>query len=893
MTGLGTREAIDRAGRRYRALLGLYPEEFRRRVGDSAVELFRDRYREAATRGWLPIAALWVKTFVNVTVNGPLERWTVFREGRPLASFANDIMAAIRGARRSWKMNLAAVACVALGVAAASAVLTLYSSVVLRPLPFPDEDRLVRVWSANRSVIRQGRGALSIPDVADIGEQATTLDRFVATARSRVMFLGDRGARRVEGEAVTPGYFALIDVEPFIGRLFAPEEYRESSEPVMILAHGTWVTEFGGDPGILGSTVRTALRNYTVVGVLQPDFLGTIEEDIPDIEFWVPLVHDRTAELRANRNVAVAWSIGRLGPGVTLSQADQEINAIGERLSQLYPDVRGDRGLRIERMGENWRQGLRWRNYLLLGAAGLLLVVAAANVAGLLVARSLNRRRELAVRSALGAGTGRLVRQVFAETAVLAAAGGAVGILMAPWVLGAFLSLAPEEVPGYVDVVPDGWALLLATAVVALTALVAGSAPAFVSASVSPGAALRSGDRGNTASRAERSWNRWLVAGEVALTTVLIVTAGLLVRSYRALWETDLGYRTENLLRMAIFIDNRDVEQENELSAFYERVRETLRSYPGVEKVGLVWPTVPPSFGGDTHIRFGGMPEEEREHGLQVVNHIVDPGFLPSLDIPIVAGRNITTADVPANRPVALVSESVAQLLGGTEAALGRTFERNDTPLEIVGVVRDVLYFGALRRRERDFDIYTSLEQEPQRLISIAIQTAGDPANVIEPLRQRLITLAPSSPLDWIDPMRTVLGNDFRGPRFYMLLLTAFATSALVLTAVGLFAVLANQVARQATEFGIRQALGAKRGSILRGVLAQGFGLAAIGLVAGALAAVGVGRALGATLYGVGAFDRPTFIATGLVVLIVAAAASYLPAARASRVSPMDALREE
>jgi predicted permease len=773
-------------------------------------------------------------------------------------------------------------------------VLTLYASVVIRPLPFPDEDRLVRVWSADRSVIRQGRGELSMADVEDIAEQATTLDRFVATARSRIMFLGDRGARRVEGEAVTPGYLTLLDIEPFIGRLFTSEEYRERSEPVMILAHGTWLREFGGDPDVLGSTVRTALRNYTVVGVLRPDFLGTIEEDIPDIEFWVPLVHDRTAELHANRNVTVAWTIGRLGPGVTLAQAQQEISAIGERLSQLYPDTRGDRGLRMERMGENWRQGLRWRNYLLLGAAGLLLVVAAANVAGLLVARSLNRRRELAVRSALGAGIGRLVRQVFAETAVLAAVGGAVGILLAPWVLDAFLSLAPEEVPGYVDVAPDKWALLLATCVVALTALVAGSAPAFVSARVSPGAALRSGDRGNTASRAERSWNRWLVTGEVALTTVLIVTAGLLVRSYRALWETDLGYRTESLLRMAIFVDERDVERRDELSAFYERVRETLRSYPGVEKVGLVWPTVPPSFGGDTHIRFAGMPEEEREHGLQVVNHIVDPEFLPSLDIPVVAGRNIATADVPANRRVALVSESVAQLLGGSEGALGRTLEREGgTSLEIVGVVSDVLYFGPLRRRERDFDIYTSLEQEPQRLISIAIQTAGDPSSFVEPLRQRLITLAPSSPLDWIDPMRTVLGNSFRGPRFYMLLLTAFATSALVLTAVGLFAVLANQVARQATEFGIRQALGAKRGSILRGVLAQGFGLASIGLVAGALAAVGVGRALGATLYGVGAFDRPTFLATGIVVLAVAAAASYLPAARASRVSPMDALREE
>jgi predicted permease len=861
-------------------------------VGASAVELFRDRFRDVARGGRWSLFRFWGRTLGNVVVHGMLERMAVLRERHLFRGIGLDVRGAVRTGRRSAKLNLAAVACIAMGIAATAAVLTLFTSVVLRPLPFPDAARLVRVWQQEEGVLRTGRGQLSLPDVTDIASQLTTLDRFEATGRARLMFLGDRGARRVEGEAVTPGYFELLGVEPFLGRLFTPDEYAAASGATMLLAYGTWMTEFGGDPSILGATVRTNTVDYTVVGVLPPDFLGTIEEDFPDIEYWVPIEQYDMPARRDRRDVAYIWTIARVAQGGSVEQARVEVEAMGRRLAEASADTDRPFGLRVERLGENWREQMRGRNYLLLTAAGLLLLVAASNVAGLLVARTLNRRREFAVRAALGAGRGRLVRQSLVETLVLTLVGSAIGVASAPWVLATFIRLAPSEVPQYVRVSPDTWALVLTVSVVAVTALVAGVIPAVVSARVHPADVLHGG-RGQTTARAERAWGRLLVAGEVALTTVLLVTAGLLMRSYRTLEVTDVGFRTHNLLRMAVFLGVEDMPSLEQSQAFRGRIREALMSYPGVEKVGLVWPTVPPGWGGDFRIRFAGMPREAEEHGLAIFAHVVDQDFLPALEIPVIAGRNITESDGQGSRLVTLVSASLAEQMGGVEQALGRTLELEGSTYDIVGITRDVMFFGPARRRDRDMDIYLSLAQHPQRILSIAIQTSGDPAAYVEPLRGRLSAIAPTSPLDWISPMTAAIGSAFQGPRFYMLLLGAFASSALVLTAVGLFAVLANQVARQTTEFGIRQALGEKQGSVVRGVMRDGLLVVAAGLVAGAVGGVVVGRALQASLFGVGAFDAVTFFAAATVMVLVTLAASAWPARRAARVDPLEALRAE
>jgi predicted permease len=865
------------------------------------IDLYCDRFRDAvARRGLVGGLGLFVRTGVNVLATGIAERFAQSQNGTsarvsgilPLAApnVDTDLKSALRSIKRSLRLSLAAVACIALGTAASSAVLTLYSSAVLRPLPFPDAGRLVRIWLDDPAV--GPRRQLTLPDVLDLENQLTTLDRFVATARSRIMFLGDRGARRVEGEAVTPGYFDLLGIEPLLGRVFLPDEYLAGSEPTMVLSFATWNSHYGGNPEILGSTIRAATRNYAVVGVLPPSFLGSIEEDFPDIEFWVPMVHDRTDEVRRSRaGSGYIWTIGRLGPGIDMAQAEHEVHAIGTRVAEGNPEARGPMGMRVERLGENWREQLRARNYLLLAAAGLLLLVAASNAAGLFTTRSLAKRRDMAVMAALGASRTRLIRQVFAETSLLVVAGAAVGTFLALPVLRSFMNIAPNEVPEYVSLNLDGRALLLVLTVLALTAVLAGTMPALLGSRVDPVGALRG--RGTTAGRRERRLGDRLVVAEVALTTVLVVTAGLLLRSYQALGRTDLGFRTERLLRMAIFVDSRDVDRTEDLNTFHARLRESLLAAPGVEGVGLVWPTVPPGTGGDERIRFDDMPAASRAHGLPVHTHLVDPSFLPTMEIPLIAGRNISDGDNGTTRSVALVSESLADLMGGAERALGQVLETEGSVYEIVGVTRDVLYFGAVQRRQRNFDVFAPLAQTPTRLVSMAITTAGDPTSYVGTLSQRLNGLAPHSPLDWVDPMTVALDGHFRSPRFYVLLLSAFATSALVLAAVGLFATLANLVARQAGEFGIRSALGATRIRLTSNVMRRGLGIAGLGLCLGGAGALAVGHFLGRTLYGVGSFDSVTFIATAAVIGCAATLASYLPARRAARVNPLHALRAE
>jgi putative ABC transport system permease protein len=896
-------------------LLLLYPGVFRARCGRAMLDLYSDRFEDAVEqRGLLAGLGLFLRTAVNVLTTGTAERLARAHVGsfggratadaaqssgssnkagvlsRATCSVGADFLTGVKSIRRSFRVSLAAVGCIALGTASSIAVLTLYSSTALRPLPFPNAARLVRIWLADRDV--GPRQQLRLPDVLDLETQLTKLDRFVAIARSRVMFLGDGSARRVEGEAITPGYFTLLRVEPLLGRVFLPDEYLVGSEPVMVLSYATWISHYGRDPSVLGSTIRTANRNYTVVGVMSPSFIGTIEEDFPDIEFWVPMIHDRTDEVRRSRvGGGYIWTLGRLGPGVALAQAQEEVRSIGARIAEAKPETRGPMAMRLERFGENWREGLRGRNYLLLAAAGLLLLVAAGNAAGLLTTRSLARRREMAVRVALGAGRTRLIRLVFAETFLLVIAGTGAGTLLAPYILHSFLNLAPDEVPDYVALTLDGRIMLLVLGVLAVTTLLAGTMPAALGSRVDPAGALRG--RGATTGRRERRLGDQLVIAEVALTTVLIVTAGLLLRSYRALGETDLGFRTERVLRMAIFVDSRDVDLDQDLNTFNASLREAVLTYPGITGLGLVSPTVPPGTGGDARIRFADMPPASRAHGLPVHLHLVDPGFVPTMEIPLIVGRNVNSGDEGTTTSVCVVSESLADLMGGSRRALGQVIETDRESYEIVGVVGDVLYFGAVRRRQRNFDVYAPIAQAPTRLVSMAITTTGDPTHYVAALSERLHELAPRSPLDWVDPLTEALGSHFRSPRFYLLLLGSFAASALSLATVGLFATLASLVARQKGELGIRSALGATRIHLIGSVMYRGITIAGLGLSAGAAGGLVVSRVLGRTLYGVGTSDAITFVATATVIVCAAGLASYLPARRAAQVNPLHALQAD
>lgn len=881
-----------RALRFYRLLWRAYPASFRTRFEASAAEVFEQRYRDVrASRGVAGLVLFWLHTIGNVVGHGTAERLGSLRRGVDGPALWADAVDALRTARRSHRQHIGAILCMALGLSATSSILTLVSSTLLRPLPFPEAERLVRVWTVEENVQLAGRGELSYPDLIDLESSMSSLDRLVVSARSRVMFLGEAGARRVEGEAIGPGYLELLGTEPFLGRSFSDEDYLPSSEPTMLLSFGTWARDYGADPEVIGRTIRTAGGPFTVIGVLPQDFLGTIEADIPDLEFWIPIEHYVTDALRQNRRAEFIWSIGRLAEGATLEQARIEAEVLGRRLVDAGV-MDGSSGYWVEPFGENWRADLRWSNYLLLAAAGLLLLVAATNVAGLFVARAMSRQRELAVRAAMGAGRARLIRRTLFETVWITLAGGTLGMVLAPWLLGSFLRLAPEELPGYLTLTPDARSLGLAFAVLAFAALGAGLAPALLSGRVAPAAVLGSGGRSSTQGRSARRTSRWLVVAEVAVTTVLVSSAALLVESYRAMGAVDVGFRLDRVLKLAVFVDGQDVPEDSRLPTFYDELRTALTEVPGVVEIGLASPTVPPGFSGEARARFDGMPEALRENGVLAYTHLVDPGLMPTLDIELIAGRGIERTDDEHSRAVAVISASLAEMMGGADAAVGRMLDLGAGPYEVVGVVEDVLYLGAAIRRPRDIDVYVPLAQDPTRVVSIALVATGDPAELVGPVRARLAELTPRSPLDWVATMPTDLLRGFEGPRFYAVLLMAFAGAALLLTAAGVFAVLAHKVAGERAEMGIRRAFGARRSHLLGAVLRSGLTLCAIGLAVGAVGAFGLSRLLGRSVVGVGALDLGALVVAGLVILATGAAASLVPAMRATRTSPVEAMRD-
>ncbi|MEM7418076.1 MAG: ABC transporter permease, partial [Gemmatimonadota bacterium] len=694
------RRAVDR----YRRLWRAYPANFRQRFEDDAMHVFVSRYREEGARGSrATMLWFWIRSSGTVLLHGAAERISGARVD--VGSWRSDVTEVLRAGRRSLRRQVAAVLCVALGLAATSAVMTLVSSTLLQPLPFPDADRLVRVWGIEESVELAGRGQLSYPDLRDLEATMTTLQPLVAAGRSRQMFLTDGGARRVEGEAVTEGYFELLGIEPHLGRTFGPDDHRPGSNPTLLLSFGTWLRVYGGDPGVLGTTLRTAGRDFTIVGVLPSDFLGTIEADFPDLEFWIPLEHQLTAERRENRGAEFIWTIGRLQQGGGLSDVRREVRELSDRL-EGEGVVNPGEGYWAEPFGENWRGELRSRNLLLLGAALLLLLVAATNVAGLQLARAVERRRESAVRAALGASPTRLLRLSVLETVLTTGLGGVLGLALAPMVLRSFLRIAPEAVPGYIDVVPDAASLLVSFLVLAGTALMSAVAPGLLQARTPPGQALVSGGRSATQGRSARKLSRGLVVGEIAVTTVLLTSAVLLVQSYRAMGQADVGFRSDGILKAAVFVDSQDIPESAALPAFYRSLRERLGRVPGIEAVGLASPTVPPGFSGEGRVRFDGMPDVSRETGLLAYTHLVDEHMMAVLEIPILAGRSVEAMDGAEGGNVVVISESLAGVMGGVDTAVGRQIELFDAVFDVVGVAGDVMYLGAAVPRPRDIDVY-------------------------------------------------------------------------------------------------------------------------------------------------------------------------------------------
>lgn len=711
-----------------------------------------------------------------------------------MAALAADIRSALVVLRRQWRLSVAAAACVAIGIAATGAVVTLIDVTVFEPLSFRDAERLVRVW--NERLADGTRADLSWGGYTDV-TGLESLERLEATARARLIYLTDEGSRRVDGEAVTPGYFELLGVEAFAGRLFTAQEYLDGADPVILLSHAAWGAMYQYDPAAVGSLLRTNTQNYrnpqlyTIVGILPPAFVGTAEADFPDLEFWIPAYQYIAPAARALRAGRLVQTVGKLADGVTLQQAREELAPLSQELGLSYPRERQDVTHRVEYFGDNWREEFQRGNGMLLTAAGMLLLVAAANVSGLLLARALDRRHEFAIRGALGA--------------------------------------------------------------------------------------TRAG--------------RFLVVAEIALTVVLVVCSALLLRSYATLGGADLGFRTERFLRMGLFVDVAEVPDNAGLPAFYDRLRDTLRGAPEVERAALVHPTAPNEEPFQAQVRFAGMPEEQLPDGIASSFYNVGPDFFATLEIPVIAGRGIEPGDTVDQPPVVVVSRSLAERMGGIERATGMVLQLGGRELRVVGVVEDTAMGGPVGDQRFDLQFYQFIYQVRPRLVSMSLITRGEPLAAVPDLRRRLTQLAPTSAIDIVDDVGAAIAWTYRRERFFVLLVGAFTAAALSLAAVGLYAILAHQVSRATMEIGVRKSFGATASAIRGLTLRRGLSVAGVGLLLGLGLSLLAARSLRGLLYGVPSFDLTAYTAAALVILVVAALAALVPARRAAAIEPTEALR--
>jgi putative ABC transport system permease protein len=817
---------------------------------------------------------------------------------------------AFRSLRRSKALTLAAVSCIALGSVATTGMATLVDATLLRPLPFPDADRLVRVWLAEAD--GDSRLSLSIPEANDL-LASNPFETVLITSRVRAVGRLADASERLRGEAVNPGYFETLGLRAAHGRLLEPSDHLPDATSVMVISHGAWLRGFGGDPSVVGRPYRTERASYTIVGVGPRRFTGTVEDDL--VDFWIPLHQYEPSTLLRDRDVRATWTIARLKPGSSAASTGSALDALSQSWRSAYPDMYRDRTLRIEPFGESWRARYRGGVAVLVVAAAVLLAIAATNVGCLLFARVIDRRRELAVRAALGADPRRLAVLLLVEAIVIVAAGGLAGAAAGPWALDAFLALSPVALPAYLELEPKGWTYAAAFAAIAGSSILAGFVPAIAGRSVRPGEVMKDGGRGTVGRAVERRAGAALVAAEVALTLTLLVTGGLLLRAYERLSTIDVGYRREGVVRLAVTFSRADAGPAAARAELLGRLRRAIASYPGVRDVGLVSPTLPPWDSERSTVRYDGLDPVESAEGVAVSVHQIDDGLLPTLGVAIVEGRNFTPADGPGAAPVAIVSRSLAERMGGPGRAIGRhvMFPPAASPIDaggsfrVVGVASDVAWDGLVEQDTRQYirlggpldaaaarhDVFVPLARFPVTLLSIAAATQGNARALVDPLRRRIAEIAPTSAVHWSGTLVDEVALEYAPSRFYAVLVVAFSCGALAVTSVGLFALLSHAAARRSAEMGVRLALGATPRQtavlLLRGSLAP----IAAGAALGAVGAAWAGGALGGLLYDVGLFDPWAFAGALGVLAVVALLAGAVPARRVASVDPLTVLRSD
>ena len=814
-----------------------------------------------------------------------------------METLIQDIKFGLRMLLKSPSMSIVATIALALGIGANTAIFSVVNAVLLRPLPFPNPDSLVAVFETNQ---RRGtvRGSHSYPNFFDIRSQNTAFER-IATYRTSDFIMTGRGEpARLMGAVTTADLFPLLGVAPAMGRTFLPDEDKPSATGrVVVLSHRLFHSRFGGDPSILNQRVTFDGVSFTVIGVMPASFEFPIQNE--PVELWTTIAGDSSGEepITAQRGAHFLNVIARLKPNVTPDQAQADLNTIAARLEQQYPDTNSQRGLRFESALMALVGDVRPALLILLGAVACVLLIACANVANLLLARATSRHKEMAVRAALGASRVRVIRQLLTESVLLSLVGGAIGLLLAVWWSDLLIALGKEDIPRAVHVGLD-WRVLGFTAGVSIvTGLIFGLAPAFHSSKTDLVESLKDGGRGTSEGAKRNRMRSILAVSELAVAVVLLVIAGLLIKSLWRLQNVSSGLQPENVMTFNLALPEAKYKADRQ-AQFFSDLKTRLESSPGVQSASSI---VPLPLSGD---RFGisfqiegreVAPKDEPSADF----FIAGVGYFRTMGIPVIKGRDFEQRDQHGSTPVIIITEEFARQYFPNEDPIGKrihpgisTYDNEEsTYREIVGVVGDIR--NRTLNTEPKPAYYVPQTQVPFSGMTVVVKTTNEPRGLISGMTKEVAAMDPDLPLFGVKTMREYMSSSVAGPRFNTTLLSIFAGVALVLTLVGLYGVMSYSVAQRTNEIGIRLALGAQTRDVLWMIVKQGSILILLGLGFGLIGAFAATRLIASLLFGVTAKDPFTFAAAAVLLAIVALLACYIPAWRATKVDPLRALRYE
>jgi putative ABC transport system permease protein len=778
--------------------------------------------------------------------------------------------------------TVVAVLTLALGIGANTAIFSVVNAILLRPLPFNNSDRLVSITGTSA---KGSRTWISYPNFLDYREKNHVLDEMSVLVPQSVNLTGIETPDRVRGGFVSASFFKVVDVKPAAGRMFLPGEDLPGAERVAVLNHNVWKNRFGSDPNIIGKSLVLNGNPFTVVGIMPESFLFPIDE----IEVWIPAqYYPNFTMVRSNDSY---FAIGRMKEGVTLSQAQAELSALAESLAKTYPQDNEGMGIKLDKLQEFIVTEIRPALLVLLAAVGFILLIACANIANLLLARGAARQKEVAVRAALGAGRARLVRQLLTETVSLGIIGGILGLLIALWGIEILLSLNPNNLPGGFKIDVDLRVLGFTLAISVVTGILFGLVPAIQLSKPDLLRILKDGTRGN--SDGSGRLRGLFIVSQVALSLVLLIGAGLLVKSFYRLLNVDPGFNPENLLTMEYRLPQNRYSKEEQQWEFHRRAVERIREVPGVKSAALVRGLPFSGNGGSTTFVLPDRPLPEKGEEPKALLNTATPGYFETIGIPLLKGRDFNEQDSSKTTPVVIINKTMAKQYWPDEDPIGKQVQILAVKITatIIGVVGDAKQFGL--SEELSPQVYASYNQNPGIFATIVVRTAVEPMSLSEAVKKAVWSVDKDQPMWKIRTVEYLLERNVASDRFVMTLMAAFAFLALLLTAIGIYGVLSYSVSQRTQEIGIRMALGALQKDVLRMILGQAAKLTLIGLVIGIVGAFGLTRLMSSLLYGVSPTDPIVFAGIAILLFAVAMLACYLPARRATRVDPMIALRYE